>query len=97
MCFILLQEVLEEIEEERRKQALTREELLVGGEEDDNGIVLVACKDERSCMQLEECIMNGQQKVCFSPPFLSVCSLCLASVVYVYSLSYAMRLFCYNE
>ncbi|KAF3448232.1 hypothetical protein FNV43_RR08945 [Rhamnella rubrinervis] len=59
----VLREVLEEIEEERRKQASTTEELLVGGGEDDSGIVLVACKDERSCMQLEECITNGPQKV----------------------------------
>lgn len=28
-----------------------------------NGIVLVACKDERSCMQLEDCITNNSQKV----------------------------------
>lgn len=42
---------------------MSGEEQLVEGEEDDNGIVLVACKDERSCMQLENCIMNGPQKV----------------------------------
>ncbi|KAJ7952598.1 DNA repair endonuclease UVH1 [Quillaja saponaria] len=58
----VLREVLEEIEEERRKQALPREELLVG-EEADNGIVLVACKDEYSCLQLQECITNSPQKV----------------------------------
>lgn len=50
----VLREVLEEIEEERQKQGLS---------EDDSGIVLVACKDERSCMQLEECITNGPKKV----------------------------------
>uniref|UniRef100_A0A2N9HVS1 ERCC4 domain-containing protein n=1 Tax=Fagus sylvatica TaxID=28930 RepID=A0A2N9HVS1_FAGSY len=55
----VLREVLEEIEGERQKQ---REELLVEGEENDSGIVLVACKDERSCMQLEECILNSPQK-----------------------------------
>ncbi|XP_059444248.1 DNA repair endonuclease UVH1 isoform X2 [Corylus avellana] len=59
----LLREILEEIEEERQKQALSREELLVEGEADDSGIVLVACKDEHSCMQLEECILNSPQKV----------------------------------
>ncbi|XP_024030660.1 DNA repair endonuclease UVH1 isoform X2 [Morus notabilis] len=50
----VLREVLEEIEEERQKQGLS---------EDDCGIVLVACKDERSCMQLEECITAGPKKV----------------------------------
>ena len=55
-----MQEVLEEIEGERQKQ---REEFQVEGEENDSGIVLVACKDERSCMQLEECILNSTQKV----------------------------------
>ncbi|XP_015896676.3 DNA repair endonuclease UVH1 isoform X1 [Ziziphus jujuba] len=59
----VLREILEEIEEEILKQASGGEELLVGGEEDNSGIVLVACKDERSCMQLEECLTNGPQKV----------------------------------
>ncbi|CAK9173322.1 unnamed protein product [Ilex paraguariensis] len=59
----VLREVLEEIEEAREKQALSRGELVVGDEQDDNGIILVACKDERSCMQLEYCIANGPQKV----------------------------------
>ncbi|KAM7491153.1 hypothetical protein LguiA_034074 [Lonicera macranthoides] len=58
----VLREILEEIEEEKEKQASSREEL-VEGEEDDNGIVLVVCKDEHSCMQLEECITNGPHKV----------------------------------
>lgn len=31
-------------------------------EQDDSGIVLVACKDERSCMQLEDFITHGAQK-----------------------------------
>lgn len=43
---------------------------MVGGEEDDSGIVLVACRDERSCMQLEECITNGPQKVFFFASFI---------------------------
>lgn len=59
---ILLQEILEEIEEERQKQALPREDL-VESEEVDSGIVVVACKDECSCMQLEDFIANGPQKV----------------------------------
>ncbi|KAL7167010.1 hypothetical protein ACSBR2_037635 [Camellia fascicularis] len=59
----VLREVLEEIKENRDKQALSREEPVIEGGEDDNGIVLVACKDERSCMQLEDCIMKGPNKV----------------------------------
>ncbi|XP_022736156.1 DNA repair endonuclease UVH1 isoform X2 [Durio zibethinus] len=58
----VLREVLEEIEEERQKQASSGEPLL-DVEEDNNGIILVACKDERSCMQLEDCITNSPQKV----------------------------------
>lgn len=57
-----MQEVLEEIEEER-KQAFPRGEHLVEEDDDDSGIVLVACKDERSCMQLEDFITNGPHKV----------------------------------
>ncbi|XP_050227459.1 DNA repair endonuclease UVH1 isoform X2 [Mercurialis annua] len=59
----VLREILEEIEEERRKQDLLRENNPVENEETDNGIVLVACKDECSCMQLENFITNGSQKV----------------------------------
>lgn len=59
----LIQEILEEIEEEREKQALPTEEFVFGDEVNDNGIVLVACKDEHSCKQLEECITNGPHKV----------------------------------
>lgn len=52
-----------EIQEERDKHALSGEEKDHLGDGDDNGIVLVACKDEYSCMQLEDCITNGSQKV----------------------------------
>ncbi|XP_021813564.1 DNA repair endonuclease UVH1 isoform X1 [Prunus avium] len=58
----VLSEVLEEIEEERQ-QAFPRGEHLVEEDDDDSGIVLVACKDERSCMQLEDFITNGPHKV----------------------------------
>ncbi|XP_021673160.2 DNA repair endonuclease UVH1 isoform X1 [Hevea brasiliensis] len=58
----VLREILEEIEEERQKQALSREDL-VESEEVDSGIIVVACKDECSCMQLEDFITNGHQKV----------------------------------
>lgn len=59
---ILLQEVLEEIEEERQKTTLPASELRYEGG-DTGGIVLVACKDECSCMQLRECILESPQKV----------------------------------
>ncbi|KAI8531221.1 hypothetical protein RHMOL_Rhmol11G0120200 [Rhododendron molle] len=59
----VFQEVLEEIEEEREKHPLSRVDPVIEGEEDDDGIVLVACKDERSCMQLEDCIIKGPHKV----------------------------------
>ncbi|RDX86604.1 DNA repair endonuclease UVH1, partial [Mucuna pruriens] len=59
----VLREVLEEVEEERQKQGMLREEVLAEGEDTDNGIILVACKDERSCLQLEECITNSPKKV----------------------------------
>lgn len=59
----VLRDILEEVEEERRKQGILREEVLAEGEDTDNGIVLVACKDERSCLQLEECITNNPKKV----------------------------------
>ncbi|KAK7406327.1 hypothetical protein VNO78_07950 [Psophocarpus tetragonolobus] len=59
----VLREVLEEIEEEREKQGMLREEVLAEGDDTNNGIVLVACKDERSCLQLEECITNSPKKV----------------------------------
>ncbi|CAK8539532.1 unnamed protein product [Lathyrus sativus] len=59
----VLREILEEVEEERQKQGMSREEVLAEGEDTSNGIVLVACKDERSCLQLEECITNSPKKV----------------------------------
>lgn len=58
----VLREILEEIEEEREKRHLSMVEPVIEGEEDDNGIVLVACKDEFSCMQLEDCIIKGPHK-----------------------------------
>ncbi|XP_074303873.1 DNA repair endonuclease UVH1-like [Silene latifolia] len=59
----VLRDILEEIQEERQKQALSSGELVNAISEEDNGIVLVVCKDEHSCMQLEDCIMNGPNKV----------------------------------
>lgn len=55
-------EILEEIKDERQKQALSTEEFANDTEVIDNGTVLVACKDEHSCMQLEECITKGPHK-----------------------------------
>lgn len=54
-----------EIEEERKKEYLSMEEHPLVGRELDDGIVLVACKDERSCMQLEDCITKCPLKVVF--------------------------------
>uniref|UniRef100_A0ACD5ZPR0 Uncharacterized protein n=1 Tax=Avena sativa TaxID=4498 RepID=A0ACD5ZPR0_AVESA len=52
----VLRELLQEIAEEQRKgDAVVHE--------DESGIVLVACKDERSCLQLQECISKGPQQV----------------------------------
>jgi len=45
---------------------MLREELFPEGEDTNNGIVLVACKDERSCLQLEECITSSPKEV-FAP------------------------------
>ncbi|KAL6579018.1 DNA repair endonuclease uvh1 [Orobanche minor] len=58
----LLRDILVEIQAERQKQALVEEEVVVG-EGDINGIILVACKDEHSCMQLQDCITKGQHEV----------------------------------
>ncbi|KAF8087637.1 hypothetical protein N665_0573s0010 [Sinapis alba] len=55
----VLREILLETQVEREKQTLSEED----NNSDDNGIVLVACKDERSCMQLEDCITNNPHKV----------------------------------
>ncbi|KAG8363989.1 hypothetical protein BUALT_Bualt19G0079700 [Buddleja alternifolia] len=59
----VLREILVEIQEERQKQAMAGEELIVEGEDNQNGNILVACKDECSCMQLQDCITKGQRKV----------------------------------
>ncbi|XP_014521464.2 DNA repair endonuclease UVH1 isoform X2 [Vigna radiata var. radiata] len=59
----VLREVLEEVEEERQKAGMLGEEIFTEGEDTNNGIVLVACKDEMSCLQLEECITGSPEKV----------------------------------
>lgn len=58
-----LRDILREIEEERQKHASVSDELVETNLEENNGIVLVACRDEHSCMQLEEFITNGPKKV----------------------------------
>lgn len=60
---MFFQDILVEIEVERKKQASSIDELVGANEDDNNGIVLVACKDEHSCIQLEDCITNGPKKV----------------------------------
>jgi DNA excision repair protein ERCC-4 len=59
---LLLQEILEEIGEERQRVESGEEDQVESGGVD-NGIVLVACKDECSFMQLEDCIMHSPRKV----------------------------------
>lgn len=59
----LLQDILMEIQEERQKQEISGHESVVGNEYDRNGNILVACKDEHSCIQLQDCITKGQHKV----------------------------------
>ncbi|ERN01076.1 hypothetical protein AMTR_s00002p00177430 [Amborella trichopoda] len=54
----VLREVLEEVEEERQKQVLNEDTW-----DDESNTVLVACKDELSCMQLQDCISKGPQQV----------------------------------
>ncbi|KAL8152206.1 hypothetical protein V2J09_009966 [Rumex salicifolius] len=58
----VLRDILEEIGEERQKE-VSPVGCEIGNLEENNGIVLVACKDEHSCMQLEDCILNGPKKV----------------------------------
>nr|GLL48635.1 DNA repair endonuclease UVH1 [Ipomoea trifida] len=55
----VLRDILKEIQEEREKEATSGEVIAA----EDNGIVLVVCKDERSCVQLENCITNCPRKV----------------------------------
>ncbi|GJR11587.1 DNA repair endonuclease UVH1 [Tanacetum coccineum] len=60
------QEILEEIEAERQKQATSADECVTESFQDDNSIVLVACKDEHSCVQLEECHAREWEKYLLS-------------------------------
>lgn len=64
----MIQEILLETQEEREKQTLSEED-----NSDNNGMVLVACKDERSCMQLEDCITNNPHKVYSLSQITRVC------------------------
>lgn len=57
------QDILKEIQEARERKSMSEEELIAEDCGCDNGIVLVACKDEHSCMQLEDCINKGSHKV----------------------------------
>ncbi|GFP96491.1 DNA repair endonuclease uvh1 [Phtheirospermum japonicum] len=59
----VLRDILVEIQDERQKRAMAGEEVIAGGEGDLNGTILVACKDEHSCMQLEDCIAKGRHEV----------------------------------
>ncbi|XP_037427001.1 DNA repair endonuclease UVH1-like isoform X2 [Triticum dicoccoides] len=55
----VLRELLQEIAEEQRKE----DGVVPEDENNECGIVLVACKDERSCLQLQECISRTPQQV----------------------------------
>lgn len=55
--------MIEEIRDDREKCPPSLEEEMIEGYGHDNGIVLVACKDEHSCMQLEDCMTKGPHKV----------------------------------
>lgn len=48
---------------ERQKQEILGKESVVGIGDDQNGNILVACKDEHSCIQLQDCITKGRHKV----------------------------------
>lgn len=55
----VLRELLQEIAEEQRKGDGAVPEV----ESNESGIVLLACKDERSCLQLQDCISKSPHKV----------------------------------
>ncbi|XP_042418191.1 DNA repair endonuclease UVH1-like isoform X2 [Zingiber officinale] len=60
----VLRELLEEIEAERREENQSEEgQTKVEDAGDLSDIVLVACKDEHSCLQLEDCILKGPHQV----------------------------------
>lgn len=59
----VLRDVLEEIQEEREKHSFSQEAQSGLDQGYQSGTVLVACKDEHTCMQLEDCIIKGPQKV----------------------------------
>lgn len=52
-----------EIQEERQKEEIVGKEPVVGIGDEQNGNILVACKDEHSCIQLQDCITKGRHKV----------------------------------
>ncbi|WVZ55052.1 hypothetical protein U9M48_005766 [Paspalum notatum var. saurae] len=57
----VLRELLQEIAEEQI--ARNYENVQDGDKSDESGIVLVTCKDERTCLQLQECISKGPRQV----------------------------------
>lgn len=48
---------------ERCSQASSDDKEKVSEEENSKSLVLVACKDEWTCMQLQDCIKKGSDKV----------------------------------
>ncbi|XP_020586235.1 DNA repair endonuclease UVH1 [Phalaenopsis equestris] len=60
----VLRELLEEIEVGRRKEGSRKEgENSIENRGGTSDIVLVVCKDERSCLQLEDCIIKNSHQV----------------------------------
>lgn len=59
----VLRELLQELSEEQRKVDGENVQHVHEDESNESGIVLVACKDERSCLQLQECISKGPHQV----------------------------------
>ncbi|KAG0501147.1 hypothetical protein HPP92_001219 [Vanilla planifolia] len=59
----VLRELLEEIKERKEEVLSNQGNGLVGGANENNDLVLIACKDERSCLQLEECLLKGPHQV----------------------------------
>ncbi|KAK3150185.1 hypothetical protein QOZ80_3AG0229940 [Eleusine coracana subsp. coracana] len=57
----VLQELLQEIAEEQTKEHV--DNTLYEDRNDESGMVLVTCKDERSCLHLQECISKGPHQV----------------------------------
>lgn len=59
----VLRDILEEIQEDREKHSFSQGQQSGVDQGYESGTVLVVCKDEYSCMQLEDSILKGPNKV----------------------------------